>query len=404
MGQLHRLSALAVSKLTKPGLHSDGGGLYLNVDKKTSARSWIFRFKLSGKERFMGLGGYPTISLAEARERAAEARRLKADGIDPIEAKRAKASAEQPAKVSTFAEVAADYIETRKGTWKNEKSLQRWQRFERYAVTAFGEKAVTEIDASDVEKLLKPFVGTKMETARKLREWLTGALEFARAGDDKDRHFPASWKNPARWEKHIERRIPALAKKHKTVRHHAALPWQDVPAFVTELKARDALAARALEFCILTTARTSEILMAEWTEIDGAVWTIPAHRHKMGKKTGQPHHVPLPRQAIELIKTLSVERDSIYMFPGHKRGRPLSNMAMLMLLERMGRRYAITVHGMRSTFRDWAAEETNFSRAVCEACLAHSVAENETEAAYLRSDLFKKRVELMQLWADFCYG
>lgn len=350
----------------------------------------------------MGLGAYPEVTLAEARQRAADARKLTREGIDPIEAKKLKTAAEAPVNVPTFAEIAAEYIEAHNVKWKSDKSAARWERFERYATAAFGEKEVVAIDTDDVLKLLKPIWTTKAETANKLREWLVGVFDAAKAkSKGKAWRFSSEWENPATWKGNLKSWLPARNKK-TTVMHFAALPWQEIPAFMTDLRNRDALAARALEITVLTACRTSDVLEAERSEISDTVWTIPAHRHKMGKRTGKPHRVPLSRQAAKIIATLPVVMDSPYLFPGQKRGRPLSNMSMLMLLGRMGVRYQITVHGFRSAFRDWAAEETNYSRAVCEACVAHSVAENETEASYLRSDLFEKRVELMQIWADFC--
>jgi integrase len=384
----NRLTAKTVEKASKPGMYADGEGLYLRV-KDAGTKSWVFRFQLDKRERAMGLGPYPEISLAEAREQALEARRLRARSIDPIKARKAAGAASQ---ATTFADIARHYVEAHRGKWKSPKSLARWERFERYACEAFGVKAVATVDTNDVLALLTPLWTTKPESAAKLREWVEGALDFAKAKGHRE------GENPARWRGNLQHALPARNKR-ATVRHHPALPWQELPAFMADLRGRDALAARALELTILCATRTSETLQADRAEISGALWTIPAAR----MKTGKEHRVPLSKQAAAIFATLPMLDGSSYVFPGHRSGRPLSGMAMEMLLRRMGRG-DITVHGFRSTFRDWAAESTaNFPREIIELCLAHDVS-SEVERAYRRSDLLEKRRQLMQAWADFCWS
>jgi integrase len=383
----NRLTAKTVEKATKPGMYADGGGLYLRV-KDAGTKSWVFRFQLDKRERAMGLGPYPEISLAEAREQALEARRLTARSIDPIKARKAAGASSE---VTTFADIARHYVEAHRGKWKSQKSFARWLRFERYACEAFGAKAVTDINTNDVLALLTPLWTTKPESAAKLREWVEGALDFAKAKGHRE------GENPARWRGNLQHTLPARNKR-ATVRHHPALLWQQLPAFMADLRGRDALAARALELTILCATRTSETLQADRSEINGDLWIIPAPR----MKTGKEHRIPLSTQAAAILAALPcLSSNGAYVFPGHRSGRPLSGMAMEMLLRRMGRD-DITVHGFRSTFRDWAAEsDVNFPREIIELCLAHDVS-SEVERAYRRSDLLFKRRQLMQEWANYC--
>ena len=389
MGKRHlnKLSAKEVENLRKAGLHGDGGGLYLRVTA-TGAKMWIFRYS----RRDMGLGGYPEISLEEARDLAADARKLLAKGIDPIEHRRAEPEEPVRAKTITFTEACEKYLEAHKSGWRNAKHKQQWENtLKTYAEPALGKMQVETITADDCLKVLAPIWTNKPETASRLRGRIENVLNWcaAKGYRDRDRINLATWRGNL---KHLLAKRP----KKSVVRHHPALPWQDMPAFIAELRNRDALAARALELTILTTARTSEVLLAERTETNGDIWTVPAERMKMQIE----HRVPLVPRAVEIIEALPVIEGSPYLFPGQRRGRPLSNMAMQMMLRRMGHD-AITVHGFRSTFRDWAAEQTSFPREIAKLCLAHQVG-NEVERAYRRSELLAKRRELLTQWADFC--
>jgi integrase len=383
--QLHRLTALGVQRITAPGLHNDGGNLLMRVTA-TGSKSWIFRYN----RRDMGLGGYPAVSLASARQQAADAREMLARGIDPIEARRAEP--ERNPRAVTFAEAAADYVEAHKDGWRNAKHRQQWANtLTTYAVPAIGSKDVREITADDCRDLLAPIWTAKRETASRLRGRIELVLDWCavKGFRDRDRVNPASWKGNL---KHL---LPAQNKR-ASVLHHAALPWKDVPEFIAELRQRDALAARALELTILTCARTSEVLLAERAEFVADVWTVPPTRMKGGRM----HVVPLVPRALEIIEGLPILDGNPYLIPGQREGRPLSNMAMEMMLRRMNRN-EITVHGFRSSFRDWAAEVTDFPREIAEMCLAHVVG-NDVERAYRRSELLAKRRALLEAWADFC--
>lgn len=387
-----KLTAKAVEKTTKEGMHNDGDGLYLRVTD-TGAKGWLFRFKLKGKARAMGLGSFPVVMLADAREKAAEARKLTRAGVDPIEAKKA---AEAPAKTVTFDEAIKAYVEAHKAGWKSQKTVKRWlAASDQYMSPVFGNRDVATITTDHVLRVLSPVWATKNETASKLRERIEAVLSWAKVKGYR------SGPNPALWRDNLEHLLPSRKKirKSKPVKHHAALPWQDVPEFMAELRTRGALSARALEITLLCGTRTSETIAAVRSERSGDLWVIPGLR----MKADDEHRIPLSKQAAAIFDALPVMDDSFYIFPGHKRGRPLSNMAMLTLLTRMGRRYDITVHGFRSTFRDWAAEQTDFPREIAEMCLAHKVGD-EVERAYRRSDLLAKRRALMQAWADFATG
>ena len=381
-----KLTDVMVRKTAQAGLHNDGYGLYLKVTD-SGARSWIFRFKTGGRTRDMGLGPYPEISLAEAREKAADARKLTRQGFDPIEARKADGMA---SKGMTFDKAAAAYIQAHKAGWRGARTAHRWQsELERYAYPAFGKRDVATVAVDDVLRVLAPIWATKNETASKVRERIEAVLDWAGAKGYR------TGVNPAMWRGNLKHLLPARAKVH-TVQHHPALPWQELPAFMADLRGRDALAGRALEVTILTACRTSEVLNADRSELNGDLWVIPAKRMKGQKE----HRVPLSTQACTIISSLPCLAGSGYVFPGHRDGRPLSGMAMEMLLRRMGRDN-ITVHGFRSTFRDWAADATDFPREISELCLAHEVG-SEVERAYRRSDLLFKRRELMQTWADYC--
>lgn len=396
-----RLRALAVDKLArKPGMYCDGGGLWLRVSSPT-ARSWVFRYMLNRSAHEMGIGKYPEISLAEARQRAAEARRLKAHGTDPLaqrDAVRASQLAEA-AKSVTFKDAAARYIEAHRTGWRNVKHAAQWEAtLATYAEPILGKLAVQAVDTGLVLKVLEPIWQDKTETASRLRGRIEAILDWAtvrgyRQGD-----------NPARWRGHLDKLLPARAKVQK-VQHHAALPFEQMPTFMATLRAEKSTAARALEFAILTAARTGEVIGARWAEIDleERIWIIPGDRMKAGRE----HRVPLSPRAVEILAALRAEvaviqpaGDDSYVFRSGLNAKPMSNMAMLMLLRRM-KRDDLTAHGFRSTFRDWCAERTNFPSEVAEMALAHSVGD-KVEAAYRRGDLFEKRRALMEQWASVC--
>jgi integrase len=403
MARTGKLSAVAVAKARGPAVLHDGGGLYLRISP-TGARSWVFRFQLGGKRRDMGLGPYPDISLAEARGKAVEHRKQRHDGIDPLAAKAAQRQAQRlfAAKGRTFREVAEEFIGRNEMGWRSTKHRQQWRNtLATYVYPIIGELPVAAIDTGLVVQVLDPIWATKPETASRVRGRIEAVLDAATV-----RGFRQG-PNPAQWKGNLAHILPARAKMRK-VAHHAALPFADIPEFLTALRSREGIAARALEFAILTAARTNEVLGTSWDEIDLAakIWTIPAERMKGGRE----HRVPLSSAALavlEHLRPLAVQRDgrpapSAPVFPGARRALPMSNMRMLMLLRRM-QRGELTVHGFRSTFSDWAAECTAYPREVVEMALAHTV-ENKVEAAYRRGDLFAKRRQLMAAWAGYCAG
>jgi integrase len=390
---VEKLSALAVARAKTRGYLSDGAGLYLQVSASGS-KSWVFRFKDGGRLREMGLGSLNTISLAEARRRAAGCRQMRQDGLDPIAEKKAgrlKAKLEA-ARAMTFQQSAEGFIQAHKAGWQNAKHVAQWSStLETYAYPVFGSLPVQHVDVSLIAKVLEPIWKTKTETASRLRGRIERVLDWAtvrgyRQGD-----------NPARWRGHLDKLLAARSRVQK-VRHHPALAYPEMGQFVAALREQESTSALALEFLILTATRTAEVIGATWAEIDfdTAVWTIPAERMKARKE----HRVPLSKPALAILKRLHEHRHGEFVFTGTKPGRPLSNMALLALLEHMGRT-DITVHGFRSTFRDWAAERTSFPREVAEHALAHSLPD-KVEAAYRRGDLFEKRRWLMDVWAKYC--
>lgn len=400
---IERLKALAVEKLArKPGMYCDGGGLWLRVSSPT-ARSWMFRYMLNRAPHEMGIGKYPEITLAEARQRAAEARRLKALGKDPLAERSAVRAAllADAAKAVTFKDAAERYIEAHRAGWRNAKHAAQWEAtLATYADPILGSLAVQAIDTGLVLKVLEPIWAKKTETASRLRGRIEAVLDWAKVRGY--RHG----ENPARWRGHLDKLLPARAKVQK-VQHHAALAFDGLGKFMVALRAETGTAARALEFAILTAARTGEVIGARWSEIDlgKKIWTVPAERMKAGRE----HRVPLSSRAIAILKTLKPDASGdrqekeiakSFVFAGAALDTPLSNMAMLMLLRRMGQD-DLTAHGFRSTFRDWCAERTSFPSEVAEMALAHSVGD-KVEAAYRRGDLFEKRRALMEQWATVC--
>jgi len=391
--RINKLSAILVGRLDKPGYHGDGGGLWLQVSRSGS-KSWIFRYMRDGRSHEMGLGSCITVDLAGARAKARACRQMLLDGVDPLGQRRdaRRAHALDEAKRITFDECAAAYIDAHRGSWKNAKHVAQWENtIATYASPLIGGLPVAAVDTDLVVKVLRPIWRNKTETAVRLRGRIEAILGWAtvskfRQGD-----------NPARWRGHLDNLL-ANPNKIAPVKNHPALPWRDVGGFMDELRACEGVAARAIEFTILTACRSGEVRGARWSEIDlvAKVWTIPAGRMKAGKE----HRVPLSIAAMVLLKSL--ERVGDVVFPGRGKDLPLSDMSLTAVLRRMGHG-DITVHGFRSTFRDWCSEEASnaFSREVCEHALAHSLPD-KVEAAYRRGDLFEKRVTLMQAWASYC--
>lgn len=392
-----RLTALKIQHAKKPGMYADGGGLYMQVTgngRDHIAKSWIFRFTLRGRCREMGLGSLITYGLADAREKARECRRQLDDGIDPIEARKAK-RAEQAAedgKSLTFKECTKKYIAVQSTAWSNAKHAAQWpSTLKTYAEPIIGHLPIRSVDTQLVMKVLEPIWAAKPETAGRLRGRIEAILDWAavqgmRSGD-----------NPARWRGHLDKLLPPRARI-RTVLHHPALSYRELPDFMTKLRQQDGTASRALEFLILTAARTGEVIAAGPLEIAYKTWTVPAFRMKNRKE----HRVPLSPAALALAENQKELHGGEFLFPGGAPGKPLSNMAMLTLLKRMGRD-DITPHGFRSTFKDWASEQTGYPSEVTEMALAHTI-ENQIEAAYRRGDLFNKRIPLMNDWAKFCAG
>jgi len=388
---VEKLTPLAVGKLTKPGYYGDGAGLWLQVSPSGS-KSWIFRFTLAGKQREMGLGAVHTVNLTEARAKAKECRQLLLDGKDPLDARRSikQAEALERAKAMTFDQCAEAYITAHRASWKNAKHADQWaSTIATYASPIFGNLPVADIDTGLVVKALGAIWESKTETATRLRGRIEKILDWATVSKYRQ------GENPARWRGHLENLL-ANPNKIAKVEHHAALPWREIGGFMVALREQAGVAARALEFAILTAARSGEVRGATWAEIDfdTGLWIIPAERMKMGKE----HRVPLAAAATSLLKGLPREGDLV--FSGAKENTALSDMSLTAVLRRM-KRTDITVHGFRSTFRDWCAESTNFPREVCEHALAHSLPD-KVEAAYRRGDLLDKRVQLMKAWADYC--
>lgn len=395
---VNRLSHRKVEALKAAGMYADGGGLYLQVtvgSDNTPRKSWLFRYSVAGRERQMGLGPLGDVPLSEARDRASAAREMRRAGKDPLverEALRAE-SRLAAAKSMSFDDCAKAYIAAHRAGWRNVKHADQWSATIRtYCSPVFGRLPVQLVDVGLVMKAIEPIWPTKPETASRVRGRVERILDWAKVRGYRD------GENPARWRGHLDHLLPVRGKVRR-VKHHAALPYAELPAFVSALRERDAVAARALEFAILTAARTSEVLGAAWSEIDldARLWTVPAERMKAGKE----FRVPLGDRAVEILKGMLAAKQNDYIFYGDRRST-LSNMAFLMLLRRMGRS-DITAHGFRSSFQDWVEEQTDAPRAVAELALAHSVG-NAVEAAYRRGDLLEKRRPLMQQWGKYCAG
>ena len=389
------LTTLAVKNAVS-GRHADGGGLHLVV-KPSGARSWVFRFMLNGRSRDAGLGpaaGTGSLSLADARDAAAVLRMKVRSGIDPLDEREQKAAQKlavaQAAKVAgvTFKVMAALYIAANEDSWRNDKHRQQWRNtLTTYVYPQIGDVPVGAIQTAHVLSILEPIWKSKPETASRIRGRIETVLDSAKARGYRE------GENPARWRGHLALILPVRTRLSRG--HHKAMPYDIIPKFISRLRERDAVAALAVTFTILTAARSGEVFGAQWDEIDlaQAVWTIPAERMKAAKE----HRVPLSSSAVDILETLK-PLGSEWLFPGTNGGK-LSSMAMAMLLRRMN--VDVTIHGFRSGFRDWAAECTGYAHEVAEMALSHTIG-NKVERAHRRGDLFEKRRRLMNDWADYC--
>lgn len=386
--EVNRLSARGAATLSKPGRHADGNGLYLVIDK-TGAKRWVFIFRWNGPLKEMGLGGLTAVSLADARQKAADARKLLDAGRNPIEERQA-ARAEQALVPQTFGAFADALVPEIVAGFRNEKHKGQWKNTLDQHAGALRPLPLEQVGTEQILNVLKPIWLTKPETASRLRGRIEHVLAAATVKGLR------SGENPARWRNHLDKLLP---RRPKLVRgHHPAMPYADVAGFIALIRDRDAVAARAIEFLILTASRTGEARGAAWNEIDIAskVWTVPATRMKNGK----PHRVPLSDRALAIIENQREQGpDGSFVFPGAKAGKPLSSHAILMLMRRM-KAEQFTPHGFRSSFRDWADESTSFPRQIVEMSLSHAVGD-DTELAYRRNDALEKRRKLMDAWSKF---
>lgn len=388
---LNILTALQIGRLKEPGLYADGGGLYLKISAN-GGRSWVFRYKTNAKEHRMGLGAAGDVTLADAREKARDARRLRLDGTDPILEKRSRLAAAKAAALSgvTFEKAAARYITAHEAGWKNRVHREQWRSsLKAYAYPLLGSLDVRHVTTDHVLRVIEPIWSNKSETASRLRGRIESILDWSTARGLR------TGENPARWRGHLDHLLPRPSKIH-TVRHHAALSFDKIGDFLVLARAQEGFAAQALKILILTATRSSEVIGARWDEIDlgKKVWTIPASR----TKTNKEHRVPLSDPAVKTLQKALAGRTNAFVFPSYK-DRHLSNGALLALLKRMERK-DITPHGFRSTFRDWVAEASTFPGELAEMALGHVVS-GKVEAAYRRGDLFEKRRKLMDAWAAY---
>ncbi len=390
---LNRLSAIKVSRAKAKGLYADGGGLYLRVADGGS-KGWVFRFKANGRLRDMGLGPTHTLSLAEAREAATECRKLRLQGIDPIDRRDSQRAAARVAGASamTFRQCADAFITSHEAGWGNAKHRQQWANtLAQHAHPVIGRLPVHAIDTPLVLKVIEPLWTTIPESASRIRGRIESILDWARV-----RGYRAG-ENPARWRGHLDHLLPARSKVRR-IEHHAALPYVAAGGFMGKLRQESSTAARALEFLILTAGRLGEVRGAKWDEVDlsSRTWTIPAGRMKAKKE----HRVPLSDAAIAVLTRMHNVRHGDLVFPGTRAGKQIALMTMWLLVKRLAD-VDVNIHGFRSTFRDWAAEQTAFPAELAELALAHSVG-SDVEQAYRRSDMFEKRRKLMDAWAEFC--
>jgi integrase len=392
---LNRLTAMKVERAKQPGLYADGGSLYLRVAPGGS-RQFIFRYALNGRLRDMGIGPTHTLTLADAREKATEARKLLLDGIDPIDTKHARMAALQvdAAKRMTFAQCAEGFIRDNEKKWTNARHRDEWRStLSRYVFPTLGSLPAAAINTPLVLKVIKPLWERVPTTAKRVLGRIENVLGWATV------HHYRSGDNPAAWDGLIEHALPTVSKAGDG-EHHAALRYTDAAAFMTKVRANAGVAARCLEFIALTAVRLSEAINATWDEVDieDRIWVIPASR--MGK-TRKEHRVPLSDAAIAVLKAMQKVRMNDWVFPGSRQGRPIGENSVWRLAKDASGDETITVHGLRSTFRDWASEHTDFHAEVKEAALAHTIP-NAVEAAYRRGDLFDKRRKLMEAWANYC--
>ena len=379
----------------KAVLLGDGGGLTLQITK-TGTASWLHRYMRMGKPVAVGLGAYPAVSLKLARSKAEACRAMLAEGKDPLAEKRAAETVAHLAatKNKTFDQCAAEYIADHRAEWKNVKHAQQWENtIAMYASPIIGARAISDVTTADVKRVLTPIWKTKNETASRLRGRIESVIDWATA------HEMRSGDNPARWKGHLEHLLAKSTPENRAEMHHPALAYSDIPKFMADLSKQEGMSRWALELLILTASRTSEVIGAQWTEFDlvKKLWTVPKERMKAGKE----HRVPLVDRVVKIIEQVKPFSSGKYLFPGGKADRPLSNMAMAMLLRRMAYE-GITVHGFRSTFRDYIGEETNHDFHTAEAALAHTNAKSKVAAAYARSDLFDKRFAMMRDWETYC--
>ena len=382
--KINRLSARTVATLTEYGRHADGGGLYLSISPN-GGRRWVFLFRWHGKPTEIGLGSARAVTLARARELASQARAKLAEGMNPKEARRSFEGA-------TFGECADRVVEAMRPSWRNAKHAAQWVMTLRDYAAPLRRLPVDKISTDDVLSVLKPLWNTKPETAYRLRGRIERVLDAAKAQGLR------GGENPARWRGHLDQLLPK--RQRLTHGHHPAMNYADVSAFIAEVQSCRGTAAFALELAILTAARSCEVLGARWDEfdLDRAIWTVPGARMKSGRE----HRVPLSKRALKILTSMRESRNGDFVFLGERPGSHLSATALQYVFRRVHSDRA-TIHGFRSTFRDWSAECTNFTNEVCEAALAH-VIENKTEAAYRRGDLFDKRRKLMEAWAMYCAG
>jgi integrase len=367
----------------KPGKYSDGGNLYLIVSP-TGSRKWVLRFTWRGRPKEMGLGSAASVPLADAREKAASARRKIAQGLNPVDERK------RDNGIPTFGEMADTVREALAAGFRNEKHKAQWKMtLETYA-GPLRSKPVDTILTDDVLAVLKPIWTTKAETASRVRGRIEKVLDAAKAKGFRETD------NPARWRGHLDHLLPKRPKLSRG--HHAAMPYEEVAGFIAKLRDSNSLAAQALELCILTAARSGEILRIRWAEVDldKKIWTVPASRMKAGRE----HRVPLSSRAVAILHKLQKLRSADFVFPGQARNKPLSDMAMEMVLRRM-KLENVTVHGFRSSFRDWAGNETSYPRDLIETALAHVIGD-KAEQAYRRSDALDKRRKLMEAWSNYC--
>lgn len=403
------LTAFRIKNEKTAGMHADGNGLYLRV-QKSGAKSWIYRYQINSKRREMGLGTLSERPPVEAREEAAKLSAMVRSGVDPIDARqrekeeKAAAAIKATADAITFGQVAQDYIAAHRAGWRNAKHAEQWaSTLDKYAAPLIGDKPVVDVSTEDVLRILQPIWSTKTETATRVRSRVELVLSYAKALKLRQ------GENPAAWRGHLDALLPKPTKL-KNIRHHPALPYARMPEFMRALRKITGGGARALELAILTAARSGEVRGACWAEIDkkAKVWTVPAGRMKAGKE----HRIPLSAAALLLLEELPTFEGVAFLFPGERDKKPLSDMSLSAVTRRMnegdtpkwiepqtGRQ--VVPHGFRSTFRDWAGETTSHPREVVEHALAHQIPD-KAEAAYARGTLFDKRKKLMEDWATWC--